>query len=90
MPSVFLHRGACSQTRLLLFATGMDKVTASDVQVTIGEVSSPVKFAGPQGTFIWLDQINVVVPRALAGSGTVPIVLTAGGQTTNTVNVTFQ
>jgi hypothetical protein len=46
--------------------------------------------AGLQGAFLGLDQINVVIPSSLAGSGSIPIVLTANGQMANTVNVTIQ
>lgn len=85
-----INLAACSQTVLELYATGMDRVSAGDVKATIGGAAGSVLYAGPQGAFIGLDQINVVIPQSLAGSGNVPIVLSAGGVTSNTVNVTLQ
>lgn len=81
---------ACAQTRLELYTTGMDKATESEVQVTIAGNRAAVKYVGPQGTFIGLDQINIVIPQQLAGAGSVPVVLTANGQTANTVNITIR
>jgi len=54
-----------------------------------------VQYAGAQGagapsSFYGLDQVNVLLPRSLAGSGTVNVVLTAGGQTANTVTMDIQ
>jgi uncharacterized protein (TIGR03437 family) len=43
-----------------------------------------------QGSFAGLDQVNVLLPRSLAGSGTVSLVLTASGQFTNAVNISIQ
>jgi uncharacterized protein (TIGR03437 family) len=85
-----LNLGACAQTVLVLFGTGLDKATTAGTQVTIGGVASNVLYAGPQGTWPGLNQINVTIPQSLAGKGSVPVVLGAGGGTSNTVNVTIQ
>jgi hypothetical protein len=54
-------------------------------------VSVPVLSAGAQGQYAGEDQINVgPLPLSLAGSGNVPIVLTANGINANVVNVSFQ
>ena len=37
-----LNLGACSETVLELYATGMDVATSQDVQVTIGDVTAQV------------------------------------------------
>jgi uncharacterized protein (TIGR03437 family) len=51
----------------------------------------PVSYAGPQGAFAGLDQINLgPLPRGLAGMGEVNIVLKVDGQTANTVTVSIQ
>ncbi len=55
-----------------------------------GGQNAQVSFSGPQGAFAGLDQVNVLVPPSLAGSGSVNIVLTASGQTANTVNISVQ
>ena len=80
----------CTEAVLVLYATGMDNVSASDVQAKLKAVSGTVLYAGPQGSFIGVDQINVEIPLSLAGSGNIPVVLTAQGQTSNTVNITIQ
>jgi uncharacterized protein (TIGR03437 family) len=85
-----LNLGACAQTVLVLFLTGIDNTPASSVQVTIGGQTVPVAYAGPQGTFSGFDQINFVIPQSLAGSGNVSIAVTAGSQMANAVNVTIQ
>jgi uncharacterized protein (TIGR03437 family) len=68
----------------------MDSVSASDVTVEIGGQSVSVQYAGPQGSFVGLDQINVVIPSSFSGTGSLPIALTAGGQTANSVNLAIQ
>lgn len=84
-----LNLSECSETVLEIFATGMDSVSASDVEVTMGSHAAQVLYGGPQGSFVGLDQINVVIPQSLAGSGSVSITVAAKGQTANTVNVTI-
>jgi uncharacterized protein (TIGR03437 family) len=85
-----LNLGACSQTVLSLFLTGIDNVAASAVQVTIAGQPVTPAYAGPQGTYPGFDQINFTIPSSLAGAGSVPIVVTAGSQAANTVYVTIQ
>jgi uncharacterized protein (TIGR03437 family) len=80
----------CTEAVLVLYSTGMDSVSTSDVQAKLAGVSGKVLYAGPQGSFIGVDQVNVEIPLSLAGSGTIPVVLTAKGQTANTVNITIQ
>ncbi|HKQ76628.1 MAG TPA: SBBP repeat-containing protein [Blastocatellia bacterium] len=57
----------------------------SAVRARIGGVDATVSFAGAQGDFVGLDQVNVGLPRSLAGRGAVDIVLMADGVTANTV-----
>jgi uncharacterized protein (TIGR03437 family) len=73
---------------LTLFGTGIRKTSAlANVRAAIGGVDAPVLFAGAQGEFAGLDQVNLQVPVALRGRGDVPVVLTVDGQTTNTVTI---
>ena len=53
----------------------------------IGGVNGTLNFAGAQGTLIGLDQINVLLPRSLAGRGEVEIALTVDGKQANPVKV---
>ncbi len=80
----FSTHTATSSTYLALFATGLTSTTPA---VTIGGVTVTVTFAGPATCCDGLEQINVQLPASLAGAGRVPVVLTAGGQTSNTVQV---
>ena len=57
----------------------------STVTVDLGGVDAQVGYAGPQDAFIGLDQINVRIPRELAGRGDVLASLRADGIAANTV-----
>jgi uncharacterized protein (TIGR03437 family) len=85
-----LNLAACRQTILELWGTGIDGASAGTVQVTIGGATANVLYAGPEGYYPGVDQINIEVPQSLASAGSVSIVLSAGGLTSNTVNVTVQ
>ncbi|MBX3280333.1 MAG: hypothetical protein KF868_20235 [Acidobacteria bacterium] len=79
------------QVFLVLFGTGLrNRSSLADVRVTIGGVDCEVLYAGPQGDFIGLDQINVRLQRALAGRGEVDVVLTVGAAAANTVRVSIR
>jgi uncharacterized protein (TIGR03437 family) len=77
------------QVYLLMFGTGVRG--AKTVTATVGNESVPVPYAGAQGTYVGEDQINIgPLPTSLAGSGSVPITLTADGAKANTVNITIK
>jgi uncharacterized protein (TIGR03437 family) len=78
------------QLSLIVSGTGFRAAGTSQTSVTINGVDAPVSFAGAQGTMLGVDQATVSIPRSLAGSGSVDLVLTAAGQTANTVKVAFQ
>jgi uncharacterized protein (TIGR03437 family) len=81
---------ATDQVYLVLFGTGLDAVTASNVTVTVGGVNATVVYAGAQGFFPGLDQVNVLLPPSLAGKGTVEVQLTASGVAANPVQIVIQ
>jgi uncharacterized protein (TIGR03437 family) len=75
------------QVFLILFGTGIRNLTAfSVVGATVGGTPVQVSYAGAQGSFIGLDQVNLLLPRSLAGRGAVNIVITLDGKTANTVS----
>ena len=77
------------QVYLEMYGTGIRN--ANSVTATVGSLSVPVLFAGAAPGFAGEDQVNIgPLPDALAGKGSVNIVLTADGQAANTVNVTIQ
>lgn len=76
------------QLFLILYSTGIRSRSAlSAVTARIGSENAEVMYAGPQGDFVGLDQINVRVPRAPAGAAEVNVVLTVDGRPANTVTV---
>jgi uncharacterized protein (TIGR03437 family) len=80
---------ADGQVYLILYGTGI-RGAGNNVTVTVGGINAQVIYSGPQGEFAALDQINVLLPSQLAGSGTANIVLTADGAVANAVNVAIQ
>ncbi len=80
---------SAGQVFLILFGTGI-RGAIGGVNVTIQGIAATVAYAGAQGTDAGLDQVNVLLPAQLAGSGTVNIVLTTGLNTSNTVTVDIQ
>ena len=78
------------QLSLIISGTGFRAAGTGQVSVTINGVDAPVSSAGAQGTLVGVDQATVMIPRSLAGSGSVDLVLTAAGQTANTVRISFQ
>lgn len=76
---------------LILFASGARyRDSLGSVSVTIGEVSTDAIYAGPQGTFVGLDQINVLLPRNLAGRGDVDLSVLVDGQEANKLKVAIK
>lgn len=76
---------------LVLFGTGIRQRTdPAKIIARIGRADAQALFAGAQGSLVGVDQVNLAVPRILAGSGEVDVALTMDGQTTNLVKVNFR
>jgi uncharacterized protein (TIGR03437 family) len=56
----------------------------------IGGVNALVGYAGAQGDFAGLDQVNLLVPRSLIGRGEVDVVLIVDGQTARSVKINLK
>jgi uncharacterized protein (TIGR03437 family) len=80
---------AGDQVFLEIYATGIRTAGQKNVQARIGGVNAPVSAVGP-GPVAGLDQVEVQVPRSLAGRGKVSVVLTAAGQVANTTSFIVQ
>ncbi|NOT61603.1 MAG: S8 family serine peptidase [Acidobacteria bacterium] len=81
------------QVYLIQYATGFRYRSAlSNVTATIGGLSTPVLFAGPEGGGnLGLDQVNSgAISRSLIGAGVVNVVTKADGRTANTVQIQIQ
>jgi uncharacterized protein (TIGR03437 family) len=75
---------------LTLYGTGIQAAGTSGVTATIGGANAKVLFAGAQGKYPGLDQVNLQIPASLAGSGNTNIQLTVSGIPANPVQVTIQ
>lgn len=79
------------QLFLILFGTGFRQLVSPEtVRVQIGGVAVPVLYAGGQPNLIGLDQLNVQLPRSLAGRGEVELTVTIDGLTANPVRVNIK
>ncbi|NOT63393.1 MAG: hypothetical protein HOP19_24550, partial [Acidobacteria bacterium] len=82
---------ATERVFLVLFGTGLRyRVSLSSVGIVIGGVNAETLYAGAQGSFIGLDQLNVALPRALAGRGEIDLTLTVDGKAANVLRVAVQ
>jgi uncharacterized protein (TIGR03437 family) len=76
------------QVFLGLFGTGIrGRSGLSSAIATIGGSPAQIIFAGPQGVFVGLDQINALIPRNLAGRGEVDVAAVIDGWSTNVLKV---
>ncbi|MDX2031926.1 MAG: hypothetical protein SF339_14720 [Blastocatellia bacterium] len=82
---------ASDQVFLILFATGLRyRSSATAVTAKVGGLDVQIPFAGAQGTLSGLDQVNLFLPRSLAGRGDVDVTLTVDGQVANTVRINIK
>jgi uncharacterized protein (TIGR03437 family) len=74
---------------LILYATGIRGRSSLDgVTVSVGGVSVPVLYAGPQNQYEGLDKVKVgPLPRSLQGRGEVSVSLMADGKPANAVTI---
>jgi uncharacterized protein (TIGR03437 family) len=73
---------------LLLYGTGVR--FGSVITVSINGTTYSPTYAGAQGTYAGLDQINILLPATLAGSGMVNVTVTVDGQVSNLGTIAFQ
>ncbi len=75
------------QLFLILFGTGLRRAAPGAVNAWIGGEPVDVLYVGAQGGFAGLDQINLSLPRTLAGRGEVEVALSIDGKATNTLRI---
>ncbi len=81
---------ASDQLFLILFGTGIrNRQDLSTIDLRIGGIQVPVLFAGGNG-YVGEDQLNVPLPRSLAGRGDVDVTLVVDGKAANTVRVNIR
>lgn len=82
---------ASDQVFLILFGGGIRfRSDAANVKVKIGGANAAVSFAGSQGGFVGLDQVNAQIPRSLIGRGEVDVVLIVDGKAANVVKMAIK
>lgn len=76
---------------LNLFGTGIrGRSSLSSVHARAGGIDAPVIYAGAQSDSPGLDQINLLLPRTLAGRGDVEVVVTVDDVMANPVGIYVQ
>jgi len=75
---------------LVLYGTGIRGAPHANIKVTIGNVDSPVLYAGAQGEYPGLDQVKVSLPPILMGRGQQVVTITVNGQATNMAQLAFR
>jgi uncharacterized protein (TIGR03437 family) len=76
---------------LSLYGTGIRNRSAlANVTCTIGGISVPVPYAGPQLQYAGVDQVNVALTLNLRNLGEADVIVTMDGQTSNAVRVNVQ
>ena len=84
-----IELGVDTPVYLSLYGTGI-RNSLANVSCTIGGTPVPVRYAGAQGGFAGLDQVNVLIVLSLRGKGETDLALTVDGQMANTVRVSIQ
>jgi uncharacterized protein (TIGR03437 family) len=73
---------------LELYGTGIrGRTSLAGVTCTIGGAPARVDYAGPVSGLAGLDQVNVLIPRSLAGRGEVDLALNVDGKPANTMKI---
>jgi uncharacterized protein (TIGR03437 family) len=76
---------------LVLYASGVrNRSSLAGVTCVINGLNLPVTFAGPQGQYPGLDQVDMLLPASLKGAGQVNVSLIVDAQPSNTVTLVFQ
>jgi uncharacterized protein (TIGR03437 family) len=71
-----------------LYGTGIRG--AQSVQAYVAGQPAPVQYAGAQGTYQGLDQVNISLPRSLAGVGEASVYLITDGKASNMTTINIQ
>ncbi|MDX2030465.1 MAG: hypothetical protein SF339_07340 [Blastocatellia bacterium] len=76
------------QVFLMLFGTGLRyRSGLSGVTATVGGLPVEVLYVGSQGAMPGLDQVNLRLPKSLAGRGEMDVILKVDGRTANAVRI---
>jgi len=89
--AVPIDLGVDTPVYVALYGTGIrNRSSLANVSCTIGGVSVPVLYAGPQPEFVGLDQVNIGLTLNLRGMGETDLILTVDGVASNTTRINIQ
>ena len=80
--------GSTDTLYIELYGTGIRG--ASAVQCFVAGQSVPCLYAGPVAAYAGLDQVNISIPKSLAGTGDVRVYVVADGVASNVVGLKIQ
>jgi uncharacterized protein (TIGR03437 family) len=79
------------QLYLVMFGTGFrNRSSLLKVAVNNSEGSAPALYAGPQGSFVGLDQVNIQLKRRMIDFGSIYLILYVDGQPSNRLEIQFK
>ena len=82
---------SAEQVFLLLFGTGISgRSSVSNFLAKIGGETVEMVFVGPQPDFAGLDQVNLRLPKTLAGRGNADVVFSVDDKTANVVQINIK
>jgi uncharacterized protein (TIGR03437 family) len=81
---VGIDPGIDAPVYISFYGTGIGNGPAT---VNFGATAASATYAGPQGQFPGLDQVNVPLPLSLHGAGVVDVTVTVNGVTSNAVKI---
>ena len=82
---------AGTQVYLVLYGTGIaGRSSLANVSALVGTTTLPVIYAGPQSGFAGVDQVNILLPPTLSGTGVANVQLTVDGIMSNTVKIQIE
>ena len=85
-----MYQGSVNGRMVELYGTGIrGRSSLEAVTCTIGGVTVPVVYAGPQGGYPGLDQVNLELPASLVGADLSSVVLTVDGISAAPISVSL-
>jgi hypothetical protein len=98
MPTITLSRGQLIwgqiwepiRIRYFWCFTELDSASAVRWPASVRKLAAFQPLFGAQGDFAGLDQVNIQIPRSLAGRGEVDLILTVDGVAANVVRISIK
>ena len=82
---------SAGNSALVLYGTGIrNRASLADVAIMIGSQTLPAAYAGAAPNYAGEDQVNVLMPASLTGSGTVNVSVSVAGKVSNVVTADIQ